>query len=252
MKIYLSGTGLLKKSFIDNKIKLDELNILESFFSIREWQIPLIPKFKNFMLDSGAFTFRHNNKKTINWEEYTLNYAKFIKKYDIKHYFEMDIDNIVGYSKVLKLRSILENETQRKCIPVWHINRGKNDFVDMCEKYDYVAIGGIAGGVLTKRELIKHFPWFIDVAHKNGTKIHGLGFTNVSQLFIYHFDSVDSTTWLNAVRFGELHQFDGNKIVKHGSVIKEKKCRRLLNTQDVVLHNFNEWNKFNKYAELYL
>ena len=66
MKIYLSGTGLVKKSFIDNKIKLDELNILESFFNIREWQIPLIPKFKNFMLDSGAFTFRHNNKKTIN------------------------------------------------------------------------------------------------------------------------------------------------------------------------------------------
>ena len=252
MRIYLSGTGSIKKSFIENKMKLNELNILESFYTIQEWQIPLIPKFKNFMLDSGAFTFRHNNKKTINWEEYTLNYAKFVKKYDIKLFFEMDIDNIVGYPKVLELREMLEKITKRKSIPVWHINRGKDDFVNMCKKYEYVAIGGIAGGVLKKRELIKHFPWFIDIAHKNGTKIHGLGFTNILLLPSCHFDSVDSTTWLTAGRFGELHQFDGEKIVKHRSVVKKQKVKTLCDPQKVDLHNFNEWNKFNKYAELYL
>lgn len=248
MKIYLAGTGVLKREFQQGKIDASKFNVLESFYSIQDWQLSLLSKYKNFLLDSGAFTFRHNNKN-VNWKEYTIKYGEFVKKNNIELFFEMDIDNVVGYENVLELRKLLEDVSERKSIPVWHINRGKDDFVKMCENYDYVAIGGIAGGVLKKRDLIKYFPWFINVAHQHDCKIHGLGFTNMSKLCVCHFDSVDSTTWTNGVRFGELQQFDGKKIIKHASAGHE---RKLIDSKKVMLHNLEEWNKFNKYAELYL
>ena len=58
---------------------------------------PLLKEFKGFLLDSGAFTFMTSLKgKSINWNEYVINYGNFVKQHDIKHFFELDIDPIVG------------------------------------------------------------------------------------------------------------------------------------------------------------
>lgn len=256
MKIYLAGTNGLKKEILKGCVEPSKFNVLESYYSIQEWQLSFIPKFKNFLLDSGAFTFRqafiNKRKNDIDWEQYTREYGLFVKKYDIKQFFEMDIDNIIDYSYVKKLRHILENNAERKCIPVWHVNRGKDDFIETCNNYPYIAIGGLVGKNVTYSQLHKIFPWFINTAHNCHCKIHGLGFTSVTKLPLYHFDSVDSTTWLNAGRFGELHQFCDGKIIRHGSVNKFGKYRSLKTPQNVALHNFCEWGKFNQYAELYL
>ena len=40
------------------------------------------------------------------------------------------------------MRKRLEAETKKKCIPVWHRSRGKENFIELCKQYDYVAIGG--------------------------------------------------------------------------------------------------------------
>ena len=42
----------------------------------------------------------------------------------------MDVDNIIGYEKVLELRKILLEATD-KIIPVWHKNRGIDEFKKM-------------------------------------------------------------------------------------------------------------------------
>lgn len=145
MKVFLAATS--DKSFISNIT--DSKYILESFYYFQEWQIPLIKKSEMFLLDSGAFTFM-SGKKSNDFDGYLTRYIDFIKKHDVKHFFELDIDSIVGYDKVKQLRKRLEKETGKKCIPVWHKSRGKEEFLKMCDEYNYVAIGGIVTKEITK------------------------------------------------------------------------------------------------------
>lgn len=245
MKIFLAGTGSASKNI--EIVKKSEY-ILESFYYIKEWQIPLIKNCKMFLLDSGAFTFMNNSKKgKTDWKDYIDRYIAFINKHDIKYFFELDIDCIVGYDNVLKIRKYIEEKTGKKCIPVWHHNRGKEEFIKMCKEYDYVSIGGlVAGGGEYSKKHWKFFSWFISTAHKYGAKIHALGFTSLDGIQKYRFDSVDSTTWLNGERFGEIHLFKNGTIEKYAGVKKGKRVKRNVGANE---HNFIEWAKFQRYAD---
>ena len=241
MKVFLASTS--DKTFIKNIS--DCQYILESFYYFQEWQVGLIKKAKMFLLDSGAFTFMSNVKKgKIDWKDYIDRYIAFINKHDIKYFFELDIDCIVGYNNVLKIRKYIEEKTGKKCIPVWHHNRGKEEFIKMCKEYDYVAIGGlVAGGGEYSKKYWKFFSWFISTAHKYGAKIHALGFTGVDGMQKYHFDSVDSTAWKSGGRFGQLHLFEDGKI----KTITQKHRRAIYKKIDQ--NNFDEWVKFQRYAD---
>lgn len=226
------------------KEKMIGLSILESFYYADGWTEWAIPYMKNFMLDSGAFTFMTSHKGKVDWSDYLRKYADFINKNNVKLFYELDIDSVVGYEKVLEMRRWLEQETGKKPIPVWHKSRGKNEFLKMCDEYDYVAIGGIVSKEISRQEY-KYFPWFINEAHKRGCKIHGLGFTNLEGIRKYHFDSVDSTSWTTGNRFGAIYRFNGTTMEKFG----KKEGQRLADSREVAIHNFNEWVKFQKYAE---
>ena len=240
MKVFLAGAYTREKAFIGKNIDY----MLESFFYVLPWQIERIPNMKMFLLDSGAFTFM-NGTGNANFDEYLTRYINFINKYDIKYFFELDVDSIVGYEKVKQLRKRLENETGKKCIPVWHKSRGKEEYLKMCEEYNYVAIGGIVTKEITKDQY-PFFTWFLNEAHKRGCKVHGLGFTSIADLPKYHFDSVDSTSWKSGGRFGQLH------IYKNGAIktITQKSKRAVYRAIDT--NNFNEWLKFQRYAEVNL
>lgn len=41
-------------------------------------------------------------------------YIEFINEYDIKYFFEMDIDMICGYKKVLEMRKQIEQGTRKR------------------------------------------------------------------------------------------------------------------------------------------
>ena len=217
--------------------------ILESFYYADDWTERTIPLLGSFMLDSGAFTF-FTQGKHVDWEEYTERYAEFVKRNNVKLFFELDIDALVGYERVLALRRRLELLTGRQPIPVWHRSRGKEEFLKMCEEYPYVALGGIVSKEFKPRDY-KMFPWFINEAHKHNAKIHGLGFTNLKGLKRYHFDSVDSTSWVSGNRFGSIYKFDGTTMVKRD----RPEGARLINQREAALNNFNEWLKFQRYAE---
>lgn len=237
MKVFLAA--LFNRQFLDvEKSKY----ILESYYYIKDWQIPFIHKWEAFLLDSGAFTFMSNKNQNINWDKYVEEYASFINRHDIKYFFELDIDVIVGIKEVERLRDKLEKLTNKKCIPVWHKSRGKEYWLRMCDNYSYVAIGGIVTGEIKSNEY--HFlNWFIDEAHKKKTKVHGLGFTSMQYLEKVKFDSVDSTNWKSGARFGQLHIFKNNKIKSISF-----KDKRVKNGKKIDAFNFLEWVKFQKYA----
>lgn len=252
MKIFLAGTGhMAYKEEFQKVIKQYRPFVLESFAYMNNYGITLLPHYGDFLLDSGAFTFRQSVKKEVDWNEYVNRYAKFIVDYDVKKYFELDIDSIVGYDEVKNIRKKLEQLTGRPSIPVWHINRGLKDFEETTKEYPYVSLGGIAGstkGSKTGKKYESAFPTLIRIAHKNGAKIHGLGYTSKTKLKHYHFDSVDSTAWTMGGRIGCIYHFDNQgkmRQIDHPSGYRINKEKML----DLQIHNLTQWINFQKWAE---
>lgn len=242
MNVFLSAVDTLGNRYHEQHFnELNNWNVLASFFTIPKWQCQYIAKYKNFMLDSGAFSFIKSSIN-IDWDEYVYNYCNFINKFNVKLYIEFDIDNIIGLSEVEKLRTYIDTHTSQKCIPVFHKERGKDYFEYMCKNYPYVAFGGYAiSGKKIRAEMEKYIPYFIKKAHEYGAKIHGLGYTSIAGLSKNHFDSVDSTTWIGG-KFAEV------AIYKNGNIEKHRRNKRGL-TKKINEFNFQEWIKFNNYAE---
>jgi hypothetical protein len=240
MKIFLAGeNGLpfLKKNFYDF-YRLDSYIYMKN----RPYKIN---NFKDFILDSGIFTYLNGKTtKNIDWEKYVFEYSNFIIKHKIKNYIEVDIDKIVGLKEVENLRYKLEKKVGYKCMPVWHLNRGYDKWLEICNDYDYICFGAfITDGLSSKKYIgIKRF---LTDAKKNNCKVHGLGFTNFKYLKHLKFYSVDSTSWVSGNRYGHICNFDGNKIIN----TKRKKGQRIKNTNLLAWHNFIEWVKFSNYAE---
>lgn len=177
MKIFLSAVeGKTTKKAIDeiisSGIKL-HYNLMSYYYIEKnnyEHAVHIRDNSELIMIDSGAHSFQFGTK--VNWLEYTKRYAEFIKRFDrpnVVGYFEMDIDNIIGYEKVLELRKILENVSD-KIIPVWHPPRGINNFEEMCKKYHgkTIAIGGFRGTDIKDHQYIM----FLKVAKKYNCKVH--------------------------------------------------------------------------------
>ena len=160
-KIFLAACSHVKTVVLNSNVKPHY--VLESFMDLRgntkktEEYVQWCLSADEFLLDSGAFAFMNKAKKVgkFNIEEinkYTKEYVDFINKYDIKYFFEMDLDCIFPYEKVKKARKWIEKRTGKKCIPVWHISRGMKEFHSMCKEYNYVAIGGIASREIKQKD----------------------------------------------------------------------------------------------------
>lgn len=237
----------LHRKKCDPIIKNHHPYILESFYYVNEDTERLLPFFGDFLLDSGAFTFMQNSDIKADWGDYVERYADFIKRNKIAKFFELDIDSVIGYDAVKELRRKLEKITGRQAIPVWHAGRGYQEFERLCDEYPYVAVGGIVSKEI-RPEHYKIFPKLIREAHKRGAKVHGLGFTRLSDLGEYHFDSVDSTAWTTGNRFGYIYYFDGKTIKKKDA----PEGMRISSPREAALINYCEWIKFQKYAETHL
>lgn len=211
MKVFLSsienGKSNGKESyeyFLEKGLKL-KWNLM-SYYYIRSKKYNLAVKVRDnseeILIDSGAHSFQKGKK--VDWEEFTKEYADFIKKFDkpnVIGYFEMDVDNIIGYGKVLELRKILE-KVSNKIIPVWHKNRGIEEFKKMCKQYKdkIIAITGF------KNEDIKdeQYMMFLKYAKKYNCKVHCLGMTRKKILDKVPFDYVDSSSWKQASLYGRI------------------------------------------------
>ena len=243
MRLYLAGIETYYKGKYALNIPKNTL-ILTSFYYCNDDYIRfLISKVgrENILMDSGAYTFRTHGLKGTNIEEYTKKYIDFINKHDIKYFFEMDIDtNLEEYEKVKLLRHKIETETGKKCIPVFHHTRGVNEWYNLCDNYDYIAVGGIAGK--TNKQYMSNLKKLIKYAKNKNTKVHGLGYTSKDAQDI-GFYSVDSTSWQSG-KYGQIfynslnlkYPKSCNKPDKHR--IKQDKIKELMQ------HNFNVWYNY--------
>lgn len=249
-KIFLAATSHVKSAVVPY---YKPHYILESFMDLKskskatqnyvEWCLQA----EEFLLDSGAFTFMNKSKKSSEFtddmlKDYIENYIEFINTYDIKYFFEMDIDCMIGYDKVKEIRHYIESRTNKKVIPVWHITRGIEDFHDMCKEYKYIAIGGIAAKEIKRSE--HHMLYELcDMAHSYGCKVHGLGYLPLTVLNDRNcpFDTVDGTSWQGHIR-GYYYKLNDGKLEK----IKDSR-----NWKELDNDSFSAWVEFSKLPDVY-
>lgn len=202
-------------------------------------------KLDNILIDSGAFTYK-NNKKFSDIAQYCKEYCAFINRYDIKYFFDLDIDkSLQEYSNTLKLRDYIEDKTGKQCVPVYHLHRGLDDFYNLVENYRYIAIGSIAvKGVFN----FDNYKKLIAYANKHNCKVHGLGFNRIPLLEDSGFYSVDATTW-NLSRYGGLWNWD--EIKKHPVKVDKGKDKRIKSEMQAQCyrHNYLVWCKYQQYMK---
>lgn len=202
---------------------------------------------KDVIIDSGAFTFLNNPQRKENFDEYVNGYIKFVKKLNVKHFIETDIDPMVGYKKVLEYRDKIEQGVGYKCIPVWHKSRGLKEWENIIEKYEYVSIGGIVTGEIKKTDFAL-FDYLLNLANKEKVKVHGLGITSLKLLKRLPFYSVDSSSWRVNVAWGRLSYFNKDHLENYN-------CGKYKNNKDyrnMIDFNCKEWTKFAYWAEMHL
>lgn len=245
MKVFLSAVencsaynGQKMIYHIYNAVGKMKYNLMSYYYIRKQKELPEFVRdnSEEILIDSGAHSFQKGTK--VDWVTYTNEYAEFIKNFDrpnVVGYFEMDVDNIIGYDKVLELRKILER-VSKKIIPVWHKNRGIDEYKKMCKDYagKIVAITGF------KNEDIKddQYLMFLKYAKKYNCKVHCLGMTRKKVLDKVPFDYVDSSSWLQQSLFG--------RIGKRGKVTKEfSKNKRHI----VFLESYKEYMKLQEHYE---
>lgn len=172
----------------------------------------ILSKCKNILIDSGAYSYQQGQNKNL--RDYVKKYGQFIKKYHsnpkVVGFFEMDIDLIIGYETVLAIRKKFEKITN-KIIPVWHHNRGIDEYIKMCQEYSGRRIS--FSGFNDKDVEVEQYNLFINMAHSKGCNLHILGMTRLEMLRnlnLHENDSVDSSSWKQTGIFGGINFLDGN------------------------------------------
>ncbi|HFL3597102.1 TPA: hypothetical protein ACG3P4_000065 [Clostridioides difficile] len=107
MRIFLAATksGMNKELKEKTIEKCKPRYILETFFNKEKACLEALQIVgnENFLLDSGAFSFMNGTEiSKEEMENYIDRYIKFIKDYNIKYFFEVDVDVIFGLEQVEK------------------------------------------------------------------------------------------------------------------------------------------------------
>lgn len=159
---------------------------------------------KKIFLDSGAFTM-FTKGVTIELSEY----ADYIKANRDWIEVASNIDEIGrGKEKESWDNQKALERLNVKVNPVHHARDADSWLLKyMAEGYDYIFLGGmVAEKISYLQEWLDHvFGKYL--TRKDGTakiKTHGFGITSTAIMRRYPWYSVDSTTWLNGGRFGEI------------------------------------------------
>lgn len=258
MRIFLSALENNAKTTLDKCLK-ENVRIpfgLVSYYYIQQSEV----NYQNFkkalkvcdylLVDSGAHSFQEGKK--VSWDKYTERYAEFIKENDepkIIGYFEMDVDQVIGYEHVLKLRKVLEQATD-KIIPVWHKNRGIEEYRKMCRETrgKIVAVTGFKNEDIQDNQ----YAPFLKYAWKCGKKLHCLGMTRQRVMDKVPFDYVDSSSWKLSATFGSLKQWSEREHklknvpdTKGKFTTKQLFYKNLMEYIKMVKHYNIKWQKIN-------
>lgn len=196
-----------------------------------------------FFVDSGAYTFinslEYQDYETEQWEKYIQQYLRWIEKHRtiIFAFASLDIENLVGGEQVQQWNEkYFEPFMLRTGIPVcfvYHDNSTKLTWEQYCQRYPYVGVSW--GEVDTQTNDLNYGTAKLRVAEKYGAVCHGMAMTHTSLLTKLPFYTVDSTTWLVGLQYGEINFWTGQKM----SRLKKEKWKGTMLSQ-IVAKGFDE------------
>lgn len=232
-------------------------NFLMSYHYINDKDLD-VDKFSNmgikFLIDSGAYTYMSNPKykdRTVeDWEQHIERYLAWARKHKdvIFAIASLDLELLVGGEKVQewneKYFEPFMLETNIPVCFVWHQEATKLSWEQYCQRYPYVGVSwgtdtfdDGSGGLKTGQRMLK-------VAEKYGAVVHGMAMTRTSLLTKLPFYTVDSTTWMVGIQYGEVNWWRGTKMSrlkkdKWKGEMLDQICNELHRDRDLLLAEDN-------------
>lgn len=172
-----------------------------------------------FLIDSGAFTYmndeKYNERTVEEWEAHIHRYLDWARNHReiIFAIASLDLEYLVGGDIVQEWNEkYFEPFMLETGIPVcfvWHSDGSKLTWEQYCQRYPYVGVSWStddgSGGLKNGLKLLQ-------TAEKYNTVVHGMAMTRTSLLTKLPFYTVDSTTWMVGVQYGEVNWWRGNKM----------------------------------------
>lgn len=208
-------SGVENESYYDILYNMGIRNFLMSYHYIQNKHISM-SRFKEadvrLMIDSGAHTYQNDPKyadvSVEEWENHLQKYLKWAENHKdvIFAIASFDFENIVDPAIVdMWNKKYFEPFMLKTGIPVcfvWHQNSYQT-WEYYCKRYPYVGFSsvnteGVAIDLSEYREKLK-------VAENNDCLVHGFGMTRTNMLTELPFYTVDSTTWLVGLQYGEIN-----------------------------------------------
>ena len=151
------------------------------------------------IVDSGAFTAWNTGKK-IELDDY----CKFLDSIsEFAPYRAVQLD-VFGDPEKSWVNYKIMKERGYETMPVFTRGESLETLELMYNETDYIMLGG----VVVREKNKNYVKWFLN--RNNGRKCHWLGFVNMPFIKHYKPESVDSSAWKSAVRFGKLSLYKGN------------------------------------------
>lgn len=174
--------------------------------------------------DSGGFTAQTKGAE-IDLDHY-CQWLKLSKQY-LEQYANLDV---IGNQVLTRINQSAMEAQGLTPMPVFHVGSGLKEYRRLCEEYDYIAIGGMVPYMKAFDEIRPYLQKIFDIA--GDKKLHGFGCTNLKALFEFPWYSVDSSTWLVGIRYGEVPIFEKRthkiKRIKFGDWDDWRQNRRLV------------------------
>lgn len=173
-----------------------------------------------FFVDSGAYTYRNDLKYaefTIeDWEKQIDRYLKWAKKHKdiIFAIANLDIEGHVEPEVVQQWNEkYFEPFMLETGIPVcfiYHEGETARTWEQYAQRYPYIGMPwefDSGDGEKICRDRLR-------IAEKYNTVVHGMAMTKTSLLTSLPFYTVDSTTWLVGLQYGEVNYWTGKKMTR--------------------------------------
>lgn len=197
MRLLFAGSE--PKKYRNILLKAGAQNGLESYWSLGQKVKPAQEDWPGlYLLDSGGFSARVRGVK-ISVKEY----AQYLNKHKVKFAFNLDPPD--NHESLQNLYYLQEN-TDTYIIPIFHGQEYEDSkwrpILDYyIDNYPFIALGGIAESRGDRSGRERFFDYVFSKT-KDKVAVHGLGTTQQSLLKRYPFYCVDSTSWMQMMRFG--------------------------------------------------
>ena len=251
MKMYFAGSYTRRELEILAEYKCA---IMQNWSTVDRndpiWKKMRTGEITDVIFDSGGFQAQTgvDTVRKVNLDSYSLWLELTLRDYPMIKYMCLDV--FKNNSQTLDNLAYMEAKGLHP-IPIWHV--GNSEVYDpvleyYCDRYDYIAVGGIALG--NRRATYRLFEFIKQkYPHMNFHLLGiGLGISTICQ--IYRPYSADASSWLAPARWGTELKFDGKNIKLYPMSPEDRKAIR--KNDDVrtawSLKTIKEIKAFEKYA----